>query len=179
MPLGVISSDDFNAELSALQKLPIKAKVVNINKGRGNIPEKTTEERMAIVSDTLAGMTTKDVSEKHNISESSVSAYKNGATSTATYNKPDGDLKKQVETVKIEISNSARNRLLAALETITPTKLDELNARHAAGIAKDMSVVIRNMEPQGVVDNSNRVQVVVMAPKLKDESDYDVITVNE
>jgi len=71
--------------------------------------------------------------------------------------------------------------LKAALGAISQEKLDYTDARDLSGIAKDMSVIIKNLEPQQVVneDAKQTPQFVIYAPSFKDERSFEVITVNE
>jgi len=71
--------------------------------------------------------------------------------------------------------------LSQALAAITQEKLDYTDARDLSGIAKDMSVIIKNLEPPTQVESSGEKtpQFVIYAPSFKDERSFEVITVNE
>jgi hypothetical protein len=75
----------------------------------------------------------------------------------------------------------AAKTLNAALGSITQEKLDYLDADKVSGIAKDMSVIIKNLEPK--VDPSSTGQAtpqfVIFAPQFRDERQFDMITVQE
>ena len=107
---------------------------------------------------------------------SSASAYKHDATSTASYNEPDESLKKANDEVRHQIIGKARAKLIESLDSLTPEKLNGSKARDLAGIAKDMSTLINNVEPQSG-DINNNVKFVFHVPATKKEQDFEVIDV--
>ena len=173
MPMGIVSDDDFDLAIQ-------QTKVVDIKRGRGEgriaVPDMIREE--AAKSAINGEGTGKDIARAFGISESSLSAYKVGATSTTTYNEPDDDLVKKILGHKERISKKAVRTALAALKEITPQKLEGVKARDLASIAKDMTSVIRDMEPKSDQPNQqNNVQFVFMAPRVKSIDEYPVINV--
>lgn len=182
MPLGILNREQFEKEVDNISvftsKESVIGKVVNIEKGRTlgrtEIPEVI---RSIVAEDVIENGRSQNIADKFGISKSSVDAYKNGATSCATYNNPDRQLKQVVDNKRNEISNAARGRLSAALEALTDDKIAGSKARDIASIAKDMSGVVKNMEPQ--VAPHNNTQVIVYRPRMRDEDEFDVITVNE
>src|SRR5712692_6580893 len=102
MAMGIISAMSFQEELNKLSDaLHQESKVIQITRGRpvGGI-ERTPEERIDIAKAAIAGVSVEQISKEYAISPSSISAYKNGATSTASYNNNDQELKNQVEEKK-------------------------------------------------------------------------------
>lgn len=177
MALGIVSEDDFDKEVEKL--LPLNTPVVkDIEKGRGNVLEKPDSLRTIVGEEAINGTPAKELARAFNISESSVSAYKNGSTSTSSYNEPNRQLKKHIDIFRDRITRKASRKLVSALDAMDD--LSEVKPRDAAGIAKDLSVVIKNMQPE-VVQNAqqNNIQFVIHAPKLKNEDDFDVINANE
>jgi hypothetical protein len=75
------------------------------------------------------------------------------------------------------VSSSARAKLTLALEHITSDKIKDAKVGTISQIAKDMSSIVRNLEPtaQNVTNN----QVIVYRPRQREEEDFEVITVNE
>jgi hypothetical protein len=70
----------------------------------------------------------------------------------------------------------------SAMEAITDEKLTYADPKDLAGIAKDMSVIIKNLEPKETNEGNNTVngpQFVIYAPQFKKESSFDVIEVKE
>jgi len=115
------------------------------------------------------------------ISRSSVSAYANGATSTKSYNTPASSIISHINRSRARATKKAGKVLSQALAAITQEKLDYTDARDLSGIAKDMSVIIKNLEPPTQVESSGEKtpQFVIYAPSFKDERSFEVITVNE
>jgi hypothetical protein len=173
MAMLLITDEQLSTELNK-----ISGKVVDIKRGRGSIHEVPQGLRQVIAEEAINGTPAKELSEQFGISTSSISAYKNGATSTASYNTPDNQLAKANDDVRENIASHARSRLMMALEEITPDKIAGAKIKDIAGIAKDMSAVVKNMEPQGPQVQQNT-QVVVYRPRTRDEDEFEVITVNE
>ncbi len=181
MPLGIVNDSDFDRELSKLGILPESSngEVIDIARGRGARIEVPQSIREIIAEDAInKNGTGTEIAKVFGVSPSSVSAYKVGATSTASYNSPDQNLQDHTNRIREKITGRARSRLLLALKEITPDKLVSAKVRDLASIAKDMSAVVKNMEPSGpLVDNSTK--VVVYRPHLRTEEEFEVITVNE
>lgn len=171
---GIVSDELFEAQLSEL-KNP-KAKVVNIQRGRGSAKEVPIELKKLIGSEGIAGGSNGELSKAFGVSESSVSAYKHDASSTSSYNEPNGELKRANDEVRTEIIGKSREKLLAAIDSITTEKLNDSKARDAASVAKDMSAVIKNMEPQNPNGgNTLNQQFVFHVPAPKQESDFETV----
>ena len=192
MPMGIVSEKEFQTELENSQKapekplpevLPITGEIKDVNRGRGEnsvgVPnslrnligeESITNGRHAAV----------ELGKSFGISPSSVSAYGVGATSTATYKeRPNAPA---INGVKDKIAKRARGKLMAALHHITNDKLQGANAKDLAGIAKDMSAVVKSMEPdtpKAPGENSNGPTFVFYAPQFHKEEHYDIVHVKE
>lgn len=149
-----------------------------IKRGRGNVEDLGDEVRKEIATLALTtGLSNEEVSKLIGVSESQVSAIKKGATSTASYHKRDGELGEHVAQVKNEITSAAQNKMLEAIQAITGMKIQMSNAKEISGIAKDMSSIVRNMNPDGPAQITNN-QVVVFRPRNKEEDDFKVIDVS-
>lgn len=198
MAMLITSDDDFNKEMERLGLTPsIKSEPVpeeitvedspietvlieQIQRGRGPAKEIPSEIRQFIAQESLEGAKAKDLAEAIGVSESSISAYKNGATSTATYNKPDDELMNHVSRVKSAIATSARNKLMAAISSLSEEKIAASSAKAIAGIAKDMATVVKQLEDKNDGEEKGpKVQFVFFAPKVKPESFFPVIEVQE
>jgi predicted transcriptional regulator len=120
-----------------------------------------------------------DIAKVFGISPSSVSAYDEGATSTATIDVTPN--RSHINQAKERVVRRARSKLMVALSNLTPQKIAEAKARDIAGIAKDMAVVIKTMEPESdkSKDNDNRPQFVIFAPQQINENKYETIYVKE
>jgi hypothetical protein len=193
MPIGIVSDNDLMAELAKLnpslkppahtpevivEQLPTRGRA----EGDVNVPdslrqiigeEAVINGRASAVG--LAGM--------FGISPSSASAYAKGATSTDSYNTPSKSIIGHINKSRARAINRAGKTLNAALGSITQEKLDYADARDLSTIAKDMSVIIKNLEPEApppVDPNAPQTpQYVIYAPTFRDERSYDSITVQE
>lgn len=165
MALGIVADADFEAQVIDLAR-----------KGRGSVKQVPTALRKLIAEESINGAPAKELSDVFGISPSSISAYKNGATSTASYNQPDTELSKHVNDVRSDIGDKARARLLSAIEAITPEKIEAAKLRDIASVAKDMSAVIKNMEPEGE-ERAKTNNFIFFSPNQKEETAYKVIDV--
>lgn len=177
MPMLIVNDEEFNKELNKFIP-PTDGKVVNIKRGRGDIKEVPNELRKIIGEEAITNGNTQKLANLFGLSKSSIDAYKHGATSCASYNSPDEELNSHNNEVRDRITASARSKLMLALQEITPSKLSDVKARDAASIAKDMSAVVKNLEPS-VPQTLNNTQVVVYTPIMVNEASFDHIMVNE
>ena len=116
------------------------------NKGDTNVPEslrKIIGEEAVIHGRASALQLAKDVG----VSPSSVSAYAKGATSTATIKSPVKSILTHINKSRVRAVKRASSTLNAALGAITQDKLDYADVKDLSTIAKDMSVIIKNLEP--------------------------------
>lgn len=122
-----------------------------------------------------------DLARDFGISASAVSAYTNGATSTTTYQEPKQSIISHINRAKERAIKRASRTLNGALNAISQDKLDNTDAKDLAGIARDMSVLIKNLEPSKEVseDGKGGPQFVVFAPQFRDERSFESITINE
>lgn len=137
------------------------------------------EERRKEIA-TLAltsGMSKEEVAKYTGSSVASVGAYKRGDNATYQEGHNEG-LKEHVESVKTQVVGAAQNKLMLAIEALTGEKIHGSKGRDIAGIAKDMSQIIRNMNPDSgnLISNS---KVIIYQPRVKEEDDFDTITVSE
>jgi transposase len=171
MPLGIVSDDIFEKELEKC----IHVDIVRGRNGARAVPEVIREiiAEEAIVSDKSG----KEIADEFGVSASSVSAYKNSATSTATYHEPNKQLQERNDKLRSEVISTARSRLFEALSHITAEKLKDAKVRDVASVAKDMSTIIHNTEPS----NNSAIagaQFHFHVPAQKSEKDYDIIDVS-
>lgn len=183
MPIGIVSDEDFNKELTRMRRPSdgpsdtIEQELNKLERGRGNVIEIHPSAR-ALIGESALLEHNGDIAKTFGISRASVSAYKHGATSTASYNSPDEKLKEHITAAKTKIVRKASVRLMEALNSLKG-KMNDVKPRDAAAIARDMSAVIKNMTEQEDNKNVQQVQFVVHTPPQKSESDYTAIQVNE
>ena len=197
MPIGLVSDSLLQDELDKLgggreserrteKTRPQTPVVVEIEKpgrkeGDTNVPESL---RKLIADEHLLNgrEAALQLASSFGISSSSVSAYAKGATSTTSYNSPNKSLISHINKSRERAVKRASKTLNGALAAITQDKLDYADASDLSGIAKDMSVIIKNLEPQKVetVSEGNKApQFIIYAPTFKKEESFEVIQVQE
>lgn len=183
MPMGIVSDSDFQSELKKNQtNVPSEVTIKPIERGRGNGNVEVPDSLRKVIGETSitdGRQEAVDLAKSFGISPSSVSAYANGATSTSSY--ADQPNKSHVTEAKERIAKRARGKLMLALTHLTQDKLKDANARTLAGVAKDMSAVVKNMEPEIAKDTSpsNGPQFVIYAPQYRDERHFEVVQAKE
>lgn len=195
MAMGICNDEDFEAEMGRLSKTvsyarsnqkedESEARIETIrtpgwNGGRGENHKDVPETLRKVIADSaLSGSQGDFVAKTFGVSPSSVDAYKKGAHSTASYYQPDPDLKDFLAKRKFELAGKARETLGKAIEKITDEKLDATKARDLAGIAKDMSAVVKNLEPDSG-ESASQTNIIFYSPIPKKEDDYPVIDMKE
>lgn len=201
MPIGINTDEDFQRELNRLSgkkstrsaredepPVPIVPEVVIVEKphrGRKeddiNIPESL---RKIIGEDAVINgrQSALQLANQFGISSSSVSAYAKGATSTTSYNQPKPAILDHINKSRRRAIKRASSTLNAALGSITQEKLDYTDAKDLAIIAKNMSAVIKDLEPPSTPTQSESnggPQFVIYAPQFKSETSFESIVVNE
>lgn len=180
--MGIVSQSDIELELERLNSNSNSKSSVEIittshgrNKGDTNIPRAL---RNLVAEEAISGTPVTDIARVFDVSPSSISAYKNGATSTASYNEPDEELTKNNRAVKSDLANMAKSKIKAALEEMTSEKLRDAKVRELSAIARDMSVVVHNLEPEQVNENE-ATKLIIYAPQIVNENNFEVIKVKE
>jgi len=204
MPIGLVSDELLFRELSNLQGQSrnidnsirtgqnddTRASDVQIiqspNKGRNegdvNVPDSLRQiiGEEAVINGRQSAL---QIAGQFGISPSSASAYARGATSTTSYNSPSKSIISHINKSRARAIGKAQKTMNGALSAITQEKLDYTDAKDLSAIAKDMSVIIKNLEPDRDVvpsnDQAKGPQFVIFAPQFRREESFDVITVNE
>lgn len=186
MPIGIVSDDDFKKELEHLQGTTkpggsvVTKEKVGRPEGATNVPESLRkiigEESVINGRDSAL-----DLAKSFGISPSSVSAYAHGATSTASYDTPKPSIIQHINASRQRGIKKASKVMNAALAAITQEKLDYTDADKLSGIAKDMSAIIKNLEPKQSEQPTGGAtpQFVVFAPQFRDERTFESITIQE
>lgn len=179
MPLGIVTDSDFESELVNSEK-PASRRVDIIPspaKGRGEGNNEVPDSLRKVIGETgeldgrQEGLA---LAKSFGISPSSVSAYMNGANSTASYDETPN--KQHINDAKERVSRKARSKLFSALKHMTQDKLSDTNAVGLATIARNMSGIIKELEPEKSVDDDKKgVTFVIFAPPVHREEHYDVI----
>ena len=183
MAIGVVTGDAFEREMRALNIVPdiehqVNEEVRALVRGRGNKPEVPMEMRALIATEKQAGASSKELQDEFGVSASSVSAYANGATSTATYNDPEKAITDALEASANVVIGKAQKKLLSALDAISESKLLDAKPNVASAVARDMSNIVKNMKPEaGLTINNNK--IVVFKPRTREEDEFETIHVIE
>jgi predicted transcriptional regulator len=176
---NLLRTDDRNKDI-VREFIDYETKEIKHGRGSGTL-NLDDERRKEIATLALtSGLSNDEVASLTGVSHDSVSAYKHGATSESTYNEKDEVLNTHVNGIKTRATEAAQNKLMMAIEAITGEKIEAAKVRDIAGIAKDMSAVIKNMAPDNPNGGiNNNVKVLIYQPRVREESDFEVITVNE
>lgn len=167
----IVDDEEFELELN---KSICPAKIVQMDKKGRTSKEVPESLRKLIAGDSLEGAPARLISSTYGISESSISAYKNGATSTSSYDNGNGELAQHVDKVKDRIKNRAQNKLALALKHITEDKLRETKPVDLSSIAANMSRVVDKMTPKepGNVINNN---VIFYSPQQIKKENFEAL----
>jgi hypothetical protein len=200
MPIGIVSDDDFLKELtstsstkevvpsvpSSVQKVPsivdiISPPVRGRKSGDTNVPDSLRQ----IIGEThlLDGRDAAlELASDFGISPSSVSAYAKGATSTTTYHETKPSIIQHINKSRERAIKRASKTLNGALKAISQEKLDYADPKDLSVIAKNMSGIIKDLEPQqssNEGDAKQTPQFVIFAPTFRTENSFESIVVNE
>jgi predicted transcriptional regulator len=193
MPMGIVSNSDFEKERTKLES-SIDTESVSPNQKPTGIIKDVTRGRPTDAVEVPNGLrkligeesaingrnSALELAQSLGISPSSVSAYQQGATSTASYNETPN--KPHIDSAKERVSNRARARLMSALRHITEDKLEGSRPRDLAGIARDMSAIIKNMEPETPVNSTGGKggpTFIFYSPQTRKEEYFDIVQVTE
>jgi hypothetical protein len=193
MPMGIVSDKDFSDELTrassdAKKPLPeiispvLEGQIVDVNRGRpvGSVEVPNSLRKVIGEESAINGRQSAiELAETFGLSPSSVSAYANGATSTATYDETPN--RPHINIAKDKITKRAFSTLSKAIKHITEDKLIAAKAKDLAGIAKDMAAVVRTMEPEvkGPTNVNNGPTFVFYSPQQRKEEAFDVVYAKE
>ena len=181
MGMGIVNTDEFDSQLDNLnlsKQIREDASVITIESGRGKGNVEVPDSLRKVIGETSItdGRTEAiELGKQFGISASSVSAYSAGAHSTASYDETPN--KPVINDAKERVARRARTKLMLALNSLTPDKIINSSGRNIAAIAKDMSAIVKNMEPDlpKSVTELNQPQFIVYAPQTKSEDMFDVV----
>lgn len=184
MAMGLVSDEEFEKAQDNLIPSPNDVTIKELERpgrqdGDNNVPD-SLRKIIGETSETEGRASALELAQQFGISPSSVSAYANGSRSTATYDKQ--PLLQHINGAKERVSKRAMSRLFKALNAITPEKLQDANVRDLSGVARDMSAIIKDMEPETPktpAGDSNQPQYVIYAPQFRDERSYEIVHAKE
>jgi predicted transcriptional regulator len=180
MPIGIVKSSDYLSELSnggdkVIDKPVTGARSLPESKplGRGIKADTPDSIRALVAQEVILGANVKEVAKEYNLSPTSINAYKVGANSLATYNRPSETLSRANHIFRDRIVRKASRLSLTALDSISREDFKTASLRDKSTVAKEMASIVRDMIPEVKdVDRSSNVQVIIHAPSQKRESDY-------
>lgn len=197
MSMGIVSNDDFIRENESLNP-PIKPdskprdsdsterespgliEEPKLGRGEGSVEVPNSLRKLIGQTAVESGRGEAiELGKLLGISPSSVSAYSHGSTSTSSYEERPN--KGTITKSKERISKRARIKLMLALHHITDEKLSNAKVRDLAGIAKDMSTVVRQMDETANPDKEKEKgpTFVFYSPKFRQEDVFDVVQTKE
>lgn len=180
MPLGILSDEDFDKELGISEKKDeVTARVEQINQGGRKSHSTTVPPSLKkIIGGTAiedgGRQTYNELAKPFGLSYDVIEAYRTGRHSNQGRQEKKEDLVDHLTKVRQGLAIKATDKLDRAIESITNEKLAAAKARDLAGIAKDMSVVVRNIEGErgnGITNN----QFVIYAPHVMNEDRFETI----
>lgn len=116
------------------------------------------------------------------LSQPTLSTYGRGETSPHSKSKKTDELTDYLNGRKEKITKRALNKINLALSHLDEQKFLGLKAREISGVAKDMAIVAKQMEP--TIKNSegnqmNGVQFIMYAPQIKSEDSYQIVVAKD
>jgi hypothetical protein len=91
----------------------------------------------------------------------------------------DQDLKAKIDDIRREVSKTALQNTLAFMGLADPSKIEQekLKIKDIIALAKDTSVIYKNMSSDSDAPKDNVAKVVIIAPSPKDPESYEIIDV--
>jgi predicted transcriptional regulator len=175
MPMLLVDDESFDLELSKLNGVRARVETRMMhgrNPGDTNIPSAL---RQVIAEEATNGASVEELTKAFGVSASSVSAYKNGATSTTSYHQKNEKLESVIDRTRDKIHRRASSKLLKALTEITDEKLKDARATDLSSIAANMSRVIEKTSPKE--DSKIQNNIIFVSPTQIHADNYEVIDV--
>lgn len=177
MPMGLVDDDIFESEISDKKPMPsaqiIQRPFHGRNPGDNNIPQVIRE---VIADDTSTSG--EELSNKFDVSKSSVSAYRNGATSTSSYDAPSPKLQEIVDRKRERISRKSSKALMKVLDKMNDSsfdeKLDACKAVELSTIAANMSRVVEKVSTKNEAQNIQQ-NIVFYSPSPVKTDQFEII----
>lgn len=201
MAMGVVSDDDFEAAAQQSNKrksepepsvpektVPSAASQPLIQSNPDNVIRRPFHGRNpndnnvpSIVREIIADDTQKtgaQLAQTFGVSESSVSAYQHGNTSTASYDKPDDKLKQVVTQRRERINRKSNRALIRVLNKLDSdefeAKLDECKPTELSTVAVNISRVVQSSDAASDVSVKQQ-NIIFYAPTPVKTDSFEVI----
>ena len=193
MGMGIVSDKDFEKEVGRLETpsqssvpgntLPGLTEILPLpvpgrKEGDVNVPD-SLRKIIGETSELDGRQAALDLASHFGISPSAVSAYRNGSTSTASMDKQPN--LPHINGAKMRVAKVAMRKLKQSLTHLTDEKLSEARPHELAVIARNMSAIVKEMEPEPEKENTGKQgpTFVLFAPSLHKEEHYETINVRE
>lgn len=187
--MGVVSDEELKAELDNSAK-PIGTRPTTIirpsvtiiespakGRGEGNLAVPEPLQKLIGEAGVIDGRTESvELARQFGVSPSSASAYSNGAASTASYDEPKTVITDHLKRAKERIGRKARRLLIKSIDNITDEKLQDAKPEILASVAKNMSSIMKDMEPdKDTPDGKTGPTFVFYAPTFRDEKSFETV----
>lgn len=134
-------------------------------RGHNNLPES-----MRVMIGALARLSTgAEVARAFGMDSHHVLDLKNGLRGDNTF---DPELKKKVDDKAKDLHEDAVDRMMAFLGICDIKETEGLGVKDKVGLAKDMSIILKNVRPTGDLSVEAKAQVVIMTGAPRAESAY-------
>lgn len=184
MPLGIVSDAEFEVELSRTPPpTSPPSQIIDVEKGRGNGNNEVPDSLRRVIgeeSELNGRKSALELAKNFGISPSAVSAYSNGSHSTASMDKQPN--LSHINDAKLRIAGKARAKISQAIARMSKEKMDEASLTELAHVAKSMSGVVKDMEPELPkiqTNGGNSPQYIFYSPVVKEEKHYEVVVLKE
>lgn len=91
--------------------------------------------------------------------------------------KADPTRQAEVKNARESVADYALGKVLSSLSLLTDERLEKLPTKDLAEASKDLSVVVRNISGDAGTQRPNIAQVVLFSPRVREDSEYEAITV--
>lgn len=141
------------------------------HKGKNNLPE-----FMHVLIGASANVTSaKETAEVYDVSPIHAHELKHGKTSPVHYHP---ELKEKINSVTDKCRDEALDKLMISMGLITKKSMDGIKVKEAAFIAEKMASIASKLSGDGKGGRTN-INVLIQAPRIKDEAEFEVIEVNQ
>lgn len=172
MAIGIISDDDLQKELDRQQAQIIQRERPGRNPGDNNVPDALRQ----IISDTAIEEgrgEAKKLADMYGISDSSLSAYQRGSTSTADNKNSNTALRERNQRTRDKIQSKSQSKLLQVLDEIDGEKIKSLTAVEASSVARNLAGIVKDFSPDMKKDEQvHQQQLVIFAPYIRREDEF-------
>jgi len=175
MPVGLVSDEDFELERALIiDRLPSGRK-----EGDRNVPD-AVRKIIADEAITNGNDEAKKLARFFGVSNSSVSAYKNDAVSTASYDKPNEELALSNKATRNKLQGKALSKLESAIDALTDEKLQMSSAIQISSVVKNMSGTFNDLNDKGDGDKGiNPGKFIIYAPIMMKDNEFKTVIVND